>query len=405
MIKVPGRMKEKMPRAPRIQLEGALYYVTTKGIQGMNLFGDKMDYLMYEELLGKYKNQLGFKLFAFALLPAHIHLLVETKPEISLSEIMHNITSAYTKYFNKKYNRQGHLFRGRFRACVIEKEPYLLRLTRHIHLNHKRLNLTNEAGDPYSTYPYYLNNGIQGSVPGLDITSEVAEALSYLSGKNYEDYLKEETSEEGEKLHNDLHQSLFLGSPDFGKRIKDTMTREALKASEEVARVRVRTFMGPAISGIVLVALIAAALVYVQTINKKAAVIPVPKEEMSVPMTEEPQAIDAVAVGLDATIWHVKFVAGTPFQSIDVITFKDGKMTSENMALNGYATSNYLVAKDDSRLSWETMQTSKTGVALWRGEVDGSTMKGVLSLRPKDGKPQDFSFVSLKYQKSVISKQ
>jgi REP element-mobilizing transposase RayT len=399
-----------MPRVPRIYLEGALYYVTSRGLQGQNIFSDKEDYLMYEELLSKYKSLHGFKLFAFILLPAHIHLLVETKPETTLSEIMHNITSAYIKYYNKKYSRQGHLFRGRFRAIPIEKETYLLKLTRYMHLNPGQLKLVDEAGQyPYSSCLSYMSPD-ESPAWKIDMRDEVKEALAYLEGRNYADYLREDTLKEGSVLHKDLHRKVFLGSEEFGSKIRESLKREPLRVSKEDAQEsrRMKNVGGPFVSGIILAALTASALVYVQRIHRAPQknvapetkkVIPVaPLQRVDVkPGFEAMQGFEVT--GLDNTTWQIKFVAGTPFQSMDILTFSAGKMNSQNMNLNGYASSNYSVTRDDDRLMWETMQASKAGLALWRGEVEGPQMKGVLSLRQKEAKPQDFSFVSLKTER------
>ena len=92
-----------MPRPPRVYIDEALYYVTNQGIPGQNIFNDKEDYLMYAEILNKYKAQHHFKLFAFSLLPSGIHLLLETNPQATLSDIMHNITSSYIKFYNRKF--------------------------------------------------------------------------------------------------------------------------------------------------------------------------------------------------------------------------------------------------------------------------------------------------------------
>ena len=95
----------------------------------------------------------------------------------------------------------------------------------------------------------------------------------------------------------------------------------------------------------------------------------------------------------------MKFVAGTPFQTVDILTFKDKKMVSENLNLNGYPASNYSMTKENNRVVWETMQTSGTGTASWRGEVEDGRMRGILSLRQAEKEPQDFSFIRLNYKK------
>ena len=115
----------KMPRPPRIHIEEGLYFITTTGEHGRELFRDESDHEKYRGLLLKYKKQYKFILFAYILMPTYVHLLIELAPGTTISEIMHVINSTYTKYFNGRYERRGHLFQGRFGAVVVEKEKDL----------------------------------------------------------------------------------------------------------------------------------------------------------------------------------------------------------------------------------------------------------------------------------------
>lgn len=369
--------------------------MTSRGIQGQDLFIDNEDFQMYLELLSKNKNQHGFKLFAFVLMPTHIHILVETKPETTLSEIMHNITSSYTKYYNKKYNREGHLFRGRFRAVLIEKDANLLRLTRYIHMNPVLLNLaTGPDKYLYSSYLYYIGQATQIENK-ISLKEEAAEALGYLKDKSYEDFIGEDASEENKILHKELDRKVFLGSEEFGKKIQEKLERVSKEQSDEQNK-RVYSLRIPVVSGLVLAALAASALLYSHKITRRAALAVL--QEKTTALAQE-QEIAFQIVGLDGSAWQIKFIAGTPFQTVDILTFKNGKMSSENLNLNGYPASNYSTTKEAGRIIWETMQTSTSGTASWRGEVEAGKMRGIFSLRQKDKEPQDFSFVSLKYKK------
>lgn len=351
---------------------------------------------MYLELLGKYKNQHGFKLFAFALLPGHAHMLIETGADTTLSDIMHNITSSYTKYYNRKYNRQGHLFRGRFRATLVEKEPYLLKMIRYVHLNPKKVGLENEEY-AYSSYPFYAG-GESVIRQRLDLKDESGEVAGLLGEKRFVDFMNEGTIDEGMALHRDLHRRLFLGSEEFGKRIQDQLDEKTLKDEDETEESpRVKKIMIPVVSGLLLVALSGLVFVYYQSNKSKAEKLEAERQKAEAARAEQP--IDFYVAGLDGSVWQVKFVAGAPLQIIDNLYFENGKMFSDDLSLNGYPESNYSVSKQDNVLVWETMQTSKAGTAFWRGEVEDGRMKGHLNLRSVKGEPQDFSFVSLKYKK------
>lgn len=370
---------------------------------------------MYLELLGKYKSQHGFKLFAFALMPGHLHLLVETCSETTLSDIMHNVTSGYTKYFNKKYSRQGHLFRGRFRATIIEKEPNLLKVIRHIHLDPARLNLCEDFQTyPYSSYLYYTGAAKPAAAAFLDLKSEIVEVSVFFSGTTFESFMQEASQEAGEVLHGELHRNIYLGSEEFGRRVQQKIAEVAadMRVSDEEGpkAAGARRFLVPAVSGLLLTAIACSFLLHTQKLNKKTPVA-VAENKDAPPEAEEDIAFEVV--GLDGSVWQVKFVAGTPFQTVDTLSFEKGKMSSENLAMNGYPASNYSVSQEAGGIVWETMQTSAAGTASWRGEVEAGQMKGVLSLRPTGApsgvegrqnqkEPQDFSFVSMKYRVQKI---
>ena len=86
----------------------------------------------------------------------HYHLVIETlRP--NLIKIMHGLNSGYTGYFNKKYKRSGHLFQGRYKAIIVDKENYLLELSRYVHLNPLRAKIINKPQDyKWSSYGGYI---------------------------------------------------------------------------------------------------------------------------------------------------------------------------------------------------------------------------------------------------------
>ena len=145
-----------MPRKPRIEYNGAMYHVISRGNNRKQLFFVEADYKEFLRCINITQKRYPFILYAYQLMPNHIHLLVETK-ENKLSEIMQSILTRYARYFNKKYKMVGHLFQGRYKAILCQKEDYLLELIRYIHLNCVRAKL---AGDPaqwiWSSHKVYL---------------------------------------------------------------------------------------------------------------------------------------------------------------------------------------------------------------------------------------------------------
>lgn len=148
-----------MARPPRIIYEGAFYHVTARGNDRKKVFLSRAD---YEKFLSYLKDALlkyGVILHGYALMTNHYHLIVET-PRANLSSFMHAIASGYTTYFNMKRKRSGHLFRGRYKAILVDRDGYLLELSRYIHLNPVRATLVERPEDyPYSSYRSYLSPG------------------------------------------------------------------------------------------------------------------------------------------------------------------------------------------------------------------------------------------------------
>lgn len=122
-----------MGRLPRLQFPGACYHVVLKGDGGDPLFVDDADRERALELLGEMKRRFHVRLFSWCLLGASIELALET-PDGNLSRAMQGFGTAYTKYFNARRRRTGHVFGGRFRSFLVDKGEALAELTRRVHL-------------------------------------------------------------------------------------------------------------------------------------------------------------------------------------------------------------------------------------------------------------------------------
>ena len=123
-----------MGRPVRIQYPGALYHITSRGNERREVFRDDADRKKFLEILKDYHERHSILIHCFVLMGNHYHLVMETV-QGNLVKVMHGINGGYTGYFNRKYNRAGHLFQGRYGAIVVDKAHYLLELSRYVHLN------------------------------------------------------------------------------------------------------------------------------------------------------------------------------------------------------------------------------------------------------------------------------
>lgn len=123
-----------MARKLRVQYEGAIYHVTIRGVNRRRIFDDDADRERFLLRLSEAVEECGVRLYLFALMKNHAHLLAET-PQANLSVFMHKLQTAYTVYYNLRHRRSGHLMQGRFGAVLVQGDEYLLNLSRYVHLN------------------------------------------------------------------------------------------------------------------------------------------------------------------------------------------------------------------------------------------------------------------------------
>jgi len=123
-----------MPRAKRIHYSGAFYHTILKGNNGRDIFFDESDKAYMSHLLKEAVKEFECKIHAFCFMTNHIHLLVEVG-DIPLGKFVRDFARKYAIQLNKRLDQKGHLFQGRHKAYLVEKNDYFLALVRYIHLN------------------------------------------------------------------------------------------------------------------------------------------------------------------------------------------------------------------------------------------------------------------------------
>lgn len=144
-----------MARPIRLEAEGALYHVMARGNERRAIFRDDADREEYLRRLARYRERFGFKLRAYCLMDNHLHLAIERGPA-PLSRVMHTLQGSYTQWFNVRHGRVGHLFQGRYKALLVEKDRYLLALVKYIHENPVKARIVERPQDyPWSSDRFY----------------------------------------------------------------------------------------------------------------------------------------------------------------------------------------------------------------------------------------------------------
>ena len=141
-----------MARPLRIEFSGALYHITSRGDGRGSIYSDDEDRELFLSLLGDTCERFNWRCHAYCLMGNHYHLLVETL-DGNLSKGMRHLNGVYTQRFNRRHHRVGHVYQGRYKAILVDKESYLLELARYIVLNPVRARMVRLAKAwPWSSY-------------------------------------------------------------------------------------------------------------------------------------------------------------------------------------------------------------------------------------------------------------
>jgi len=206
-----------MARPWRIQYEDAYYHVLSRGNEGRAIFYDDQDRMMFLETLGEASDRFGASIYAFVVMTNHYHLLLQTGGA-NLSKAMQWFGVTYTRRFNNRHSRSGHLFQGRFKSMLIENDAYVVELSCYIHRNPLRAGMVERLIDyKWSSYPVYAY-GRKG--PGWLKTDLI---LGYFSGedprKAYREKVQAYAGEE-KRLWEDFRHGVILGTSQFVDVIK-----------------------------------------------------------------------------------------------------------------------------------------------------------------------------------------
>lgn len=157
-----------MPRTSRKISYTKLYHIILRGIDRLDIFIDKNDYRKFLDILKETMNKYQYEIYVYCLMTNHVHLIIYDKEE-KISKIMQSVEVRYSSYFNKKYDRTGHLFQNRFISKSIENFRYLITACRYIHQNPEKAKMKKTEEYEWSSYREYLEKPIliSKNIPNL----------------------------------------------------------------------------------------------------------------------------------------------------------------------------------------------------------------------------------------------
>jgi putative transposase len=151
-----------MPRKARIDSPGALHHIIIRGIAKRKIFEDDKDRNQFIKRLDNILTEAETPIYAWALIPNHVHLLLKTGLT-PIATIMRRLLTGYAGYFNRRHRRYGHLFQNRYKSILCQEEPYFRELVRYIHLNPLRAKLVKDS-KALDKYPYSGHSAVVGKV-------------------------------------------------------------------------------------------------------------------------------------------------------------------------------------------------------------------------------------------------
>jgi len=208
-----------MLRPYRISFAGGVFHITSRGNNREKIFLDEHDFHRYKQLLRRYRAKFGFKLYAYSLMPNHIHLLLETSAAGSISKIMHAINTAYAMYFNAKYDHVGHVWQGRFHSSIVDTDAYLLEVMRYMDLNPVRASLSKHPREyAWSSHRRHANGEVEDMVDAHELYENLGETDGERQ-RTYSEFVEERMEGGVGQREAALTMSIFIGGDDFESRL------------------------------------------------------------------------------------------------------------------------------------------------------------------------------------------
>ena len=224
-----------MSRPLRIEFPGAWYHVMNRGAGRKHIFRQPDHRNVFHDLLGETYSLYGWEIHAYCLMDNHYHLLIHT-PRGNLGRAMRHLNGLYTQRFNRSMKTDGPLFRGRYKAILVDANNYLLQVSRYIHRNPLEANQSQNMHDPlWTSYPSYL---ARKKIAEWFVTSRILDLVGNRNSRSlYRNYVKEDNDDETTRFYSKGRLSPILGDDRFIEGIESLLKKQAL--SPEIAEARI----------------------------------------------------------------------------------------------------------------------------------------------------------------------
>jgi REP element-mobilizing transposase RayT len=228
-----------MARPLRIEYAGALYHVTSRGDRQEAIFEDDQDRKAFLNVLGEVISRFRWRCHAYCLMGNHYHLMIET-PEGNLTKGMRQLNGVFTQWSNRRHKRSGHVFQGRYKAILVDRDSYFLELARYIVLNPVRAAMVKHPKQ-WKWSSYGATSGTATAPAWLTTEALLAEFGNRraVARRKYREFVAEGMGKES--IWKDLQGQIYLGDDKFVEQMRSKL--EEREADVNIPRIQQR---GPA---------------------------------------------------------------------------------------------------------------------------------------------------------------
>lgn len=227
-----------MSRPLRLEIAGGLYHVTSRGDRRENIYHDDTDRLQWLAILAQVCERYYWRIHVWCQMSNHYHLIIETV-EGNLSAGMRQLNGVYTQDTNRRHHLSGHVFQGRYKAILVERDSYLLELSRYVVLNPVRAAMVKHAGQwKWSSYQAMIGNGPQPPWLHTDWLLSQFGSQRARQIERYIEFVQQGIRSPG--VWQQLKGQVFLGGDEFVDAMTKRLQVDAKFASQEIPRAQRR---------------------------------------------------------------------------------------------------------------------------------------------------------------------
>ena len=228
-----------MSRPLRIEFSGAVYHVTSRGDRREPIYRDDEDRGAQLEVIALAMDRFDAQVLTYCQMGNHYHLVVHTR-QANLSRLMRHVNGVYTQAFNRRHDVVGHLFQGRFKSILVDRDAYLLALCRYVERNPVAAGMVDTAQEwPWSSYrahvcvaatpPWLDSDGLHGHLLGWPVASARDRQRA---AQQYADLVANANGTEALFWQEGLRQQVFLGDEEFVSRMQALIGPQQRLAAE-----------------------------------------------------------------------------------------------------------------------------------------------------------------------------